>query len=124
MALYAILPPDKRAEIYGKREANEQYTLAPGSKRFDAMGKLVAEAPFAPEYRSSAQAIHSFKWEEVVKHLVAILMLARHYLSVRTTPGALRSQTIAGRKSATRMASSFDASAIPGRPTQADLEPH
>ena len=30
----------------------EQYTLAPGSKRFDTTGKLVAEAPFAPEYRS------------------------------------------------------------------------
>lgn len=29
-------------------ESAEQFTLAPGSKRFDASGKVVAEAPFAP----------------------------------------------------------------------------
>lgn len=32
-------------------KAAEQYTLAPGSKRFDANGRLIAEAPFAPEYQ-------------------------------------------------------------------------
>lgn len=30
----------------------EQYTLAPGSRRFDANGRLVAESPHAPEYRA------------------------------------------------------------------------
>jgi hypothetical protein len=52
MALYAILPADKRAEIFTKSGQDEQYTLAPGSKRYDATGHLIAEAPFAPEYRS------------------------------------------------------------------------
>lgn len=33
-------------------KAAEQYTLAPGSKRFGADGKLIAEAPFAPQYRA------------------------------------------------------------------------
>lgn len=30
----------------------EQFTLSPGSKRYDANGRLVAEAPFAPNYQS------------------------------------------------------------------------
>lgn len=29
----------------------EQFTLSPGSKRFDARGRLIAEAPFAPNYQ-------------------------------------------------------------------------
>lgn len=33
-------------------KANEQYTLAPGSSRYDAMGKLIVAQPFAPELRS------------------------------------------------------------------------
>lgn len=33
-------------------KAKEQFTLSPGSKRFAADGSLIAEAPFAPEYRS------------------------------------------------------------------------
>lgn len=33
-------------------KALEQFTLQPGAKRFDASGKLVAEAPFAPKYES------------------------------------------------------------------------
>lgn len=31
-------------------EQGQGYTLAPGSRRFDATGKLIAEAPFAPHY--------------------------------------------------------------------------
>lgn len=30
---------------------NEQYTLAPGSARYDAAGNIIAEQPFAPQYR-------------------------------------------------------------------------
>lgn len=33
-------------------KANEQYTLAPGSSRYDAMGKLIVAQPFAPQLRS------------------------------------------------------------------------
>lgn len=33
-------------------KALEQYTLQPGAKRFDAAGNLIAEAPFAPEYKT------------------------------------------------------------------------
>jgi len=32
-------------------KALEQFTLSPGSKRYDASGRLVAEAPFAPQYK-------------------------------------------------------------------------
>lgn len=32
--------------------ATEQYTLGPGSRRYDANGRLIAETPFAPQYRS------------------------------------------------------------------------
>lgn len=32
-------------------KANEQYTLAPGSARYDAAGKLIVQQPFAPQYR-------------------------------------------------------------------------
>lgn len=31
---------------------NEQYTLAPGSARYDARGNLVVQQPFAPQYKS------------------------------------------------------------------------
>lgn len=31
------------------RQQVEQFTLSPGAKRFDTTGKLIAEAPFAPE---------------------------------------------------------------------------
>lgn len=30
----------------------EQFTLPPGSKRYDASGRLIAEAPFAPQFRT------------------------------------------------------------------------
>lgn len=33
-------------------KANEQYTLAPGSARYDAKGNLIVAQPFAPELRS------------------------------------------------------------------------
>lgn len=36
------------ASAYGGGQVGEQFTLSPGSKRFDAGGQLVAEAPFAP----------------------------------------------------------------------------
>lgn len=36
----------------GEVDKAEQYTLSPGSRRYDARGNLVAEAPFAPEYRT------------------------------------------------------------------------
>lgn len=32
--------------------ANEQYTLAPGSARYDAKGNLIVAQPFAPQFRS------------------------------------------------------------------------
>lgn len=32
--------------------ANEQYTLAPGSARYDARGNLIVAQPFAPQYKS------------------------------------------------------------------------
>lgn len=33
-------------------QAAQQFTLGPGMKRFDDEGNLIAEAPFAPQYRS------------------------------------------------------------------------
>ena len=33
-------------------KANEQYTLAPGSSRYDAKGNLIVAQPFAPQYKS------------------------------------------------------------------------
>ncbi|GAB2493132.1 hypothetical protein GCM10027084_02260 [Pseudoxanthomonas sangjuensis] len=35
-------------QAYGGAQAPEQFTLGPGSKRFDASGRVVAEVPFAP----------------------------------------------------------------------------
>lgn len=39
------------ANAAAKKEI-EQYTLSPGSRRYDANGKLIAESPFAPQYRT------------------------------------------------------------------------
>jgi hypothetical protein len=40
-------------QAFGAKIAEaEQYTLSPGSRRFDASGNLIAEAPFAPQYRT------------------------------------------------------------------------
>jgi hypothetical protein len=49
--LLAALNPDTAAANLNKRDENAggQYTLAPGSKRFDANGKLLASADFAPD---------------------------------------------------------------------------
>lgn len=35
----------------GVEKELEQFTLSPGSKRFDEKGKLIADAPFAPQYK-------------------------------------------------------------------------
>lgn len=37
------------ANVFAPNEQAESYTLAPGSRRFDANGQLIAEAPFAPK---------------------------------------------------------------------------
>lgn len=49
--LLAALNPETAPANINKREENAggQYTLAPGSKRFDANGKLLASADFAPD---------------------------------------------------------------------------
>jgi len=45
---------DENIDVFtGQMEkAAEQFTLTPGSKRYDAEGNLVAEAPFAPQYKT------------------------------------------------------------------------
>ncbi len=53
LQLSAVTGPDKFAQAYGAlTKGQEGYTLAPGNRRYDAEGNLVAEAPFAPEYRN------------------------------------------------------------------------
>lgn len=49
--LLAAVNPDTAASNLNKRDENAggQYTLAPGSKRFDADGNLIASADFAPD---------------------------------------------------------------------------
>lgn len=36
-------------------KAAQQFTLGPGMKRFDEKGNLIAEAPFAPQYRTVSE---------------------------------------------------------------------
>lgn len=52
-SLASSVGPTQFAEAYNAvNKGSEGFTLAPGSKRFDANGALIAEAPFAPELRS------------------------------------------------------------------------
>ncbi|WP_347270349.1 hypothetical protein [Rhizorhabdus histidinilytica] len=49
----AAINPKKFDETYkALTGGGESYTLAPGSMRFDSSNRLVASAPFAPEYRN------------------------------------------------------------------------
>jgi hypothetical protein len=44
--------PDKiGSTLEALNKGGGEYTLSPGSKRFDAQGNVVAEVPFAPQYR-------------------------------------------------------------------------
>lgn len=48
-ASMAATDPDQFGAIYKTTQAgSEPFTLVPGARRFDAEGKLIAEAPFAP----------------------------------------------------------------------------
>lgn len=52
----AAADPSKFATTYGAVDkGNEGFTLGAGMKRYDNQGQLVAEAPFAPQYRSVGQ---------------------------------------------------------------------
>jgi len=51
--LAALVGPEKYGQLYEQlNKGKDPFTLAPGSKRYDANGQLIAEAPFAPQYRS------------------------------------------------------------------------
>lgn len=52
-ALVAASNPDTAAKnLNDSTEGERDFTLAPGSRRYNARGEIVAEAPFAPQYRS------------------------------------------------------------------------
>jgi hypothetical protein len=52
-AMIAAMNPETAAKNVGDSlERQQGFTLAPGSKRYDAAGNVIAEAPFAPQYRS------------------------------------------------------------------------
>lgn len=51
--LAAIVGEEQYAKALGEIDkGGEAFTLAPGSRRYSADGKLIAESPFAPQYRS------------------------------------------------------------------------
>lgn len=51
--LAAIVGPTQYAEtVNALGKGKEGYSLSPGTKRFDANNNLIAEAPFAPQYRN------------------------------------------------------------------------
>lgn len=52
----AAVVPDKFAAVTGAlTEQGGDFTLGPGAKRYDRSGNVIAEAPFAPEYRNVGQ---------------------------------------------------------------------
>lgn len=52
----AAAGPEKFGSTYGAvTKPNEGFTLGPGAKRYDSQGNVIAEAPFAPQYRSVGQ---------------------------------------------------------------------
>lgn len=52
-ALVAASNPDTAAKnLNDSMEGERDFTLAPGSRRYNARGEIIAEAPFAPQYRA------------------------------------------------------------------------